>query len=372
MGKLMIIMNVASHYRQAIYQRIDDNYDCEWFFGPVLAGVKQMDTSRLKNVHMCRRIGSKPYILLGVLKYVFKKDVSAFLMLGEIGFLTPWLVTAFVKIFYRDKKIYYWCHGLYGNESKCKLFLKKIQFVPADIIFTYGEHARALMQKLGFDGNKVVAVHNSLDYELELRLRESIVKSDIYYTHFRNTNPVIIFIGRLTATKRLDLLIEALSILKNRGCDCNLVFVGNGEMAEKLRIQGKEMDLNDQLWFYDECYDERLNSELLYNADVCVSPGNVGLTAMHSMMFGCPVISHNRIELQMPEFEAIIEGQTGAFFEYGNSESLASCIQKWLSQMSNRNRVRQRCYEEIDSYWTPDFQMSVFNKYLDVGVKISK
>lgn len=58
------------------------------------------------------------------------------------------------------------------------------------------------------------------------------------------------------------------------------------------------------------------NAEFIYNADLCVSPGNVGLTAMHSLVFGCPVITHNCFEWQMPEFEAIQPGITGDFLRW--------------------------------------------------------
>lgn len=58
-----------------------------------------------------------------------------------------------------------------------------------------------------------------------------------------------------------------------------------------------------------------VNAELIYNADLCVAPGNIGLTAMHAMMFGCPCISHNDFSWQMPEFEAIVPYKTGNFLK---------------------------------------------------------
>ncbi|MEZ4897633.1 MAG: hypothetical protein R2806_12390 [Saprospiraceae bacterium] len=59
-------------------------------------------------------------------------------------------------------------------------------------------------------------------------------------------------------------------------------------------------------------------STFFYNSAVCVSPGNIGLTGVHSMSFGCPVISHNNFVEQMPEFEIIREGETGYFFQQNN------------------------------------------------------
>ena len=57
-------------------------------------------------------------------------------------------------------------------------------------------------------------------------------------------------------------------------------------------------------------------------SDLCVIPGNVGLSAMHAFSVGLPVISHDNFDIQMPEFEAIIDSKTGSFYKHGNIEDL--------------------------------------------------
>ena len=44
-----------------------------------------------------------------------------------------------------------------------------------------------------------------------------------------------------------------------------------------------------------------------------VSPGNVGLTAIHSLSYGTPVLTHNNFNNQMPEVESIQPGFNGYF-----------------------------------------------------------
>ena len=118
-------------------------------------------------------------------------------------------------------------------------------------------------------------------------------------------------------------------------------------------------------WFYGECYDEILISELIYNADLCVSPGNVGLTVIHSLSFGTPVITHNNFSNQMPEFEAIEQGVTGDFFEENSIESLEQIITKWLSfNPSKTEEMINRCYEIVDIKYNPNYQMSILSNVL--------
>ena len=90
------------------------------------------------------------------------------------------------------------------------------------------------------------------------------------------------------------------------------------------------------------------------------SPGNIGLTAMHSMVFGTPCITHNDFPYQMPEFEAIHEGITGTFFEKDNVDDLAFHIIKWFEEKGSlREEVRKACMNEIDTSWNPHFQIEV-------------
>ena len=50
MKKLCIIYNTAPHYRESVFRAIDNEYDCDWYFGETNNDIKEMDTSLLKNV----------------------------------------------------------------------------------------------------------------------------------------------------------------------------------------------------------------------------------------------------------------------------------------------------------------------------------
>ena len=144
-----------------------------------------------------------------------------------------------------------------------------------------------------------------------------------------------------------------------------MTFIGDGETMKDLKSLCENLDLCDRVWFYGACYDEKTLGELIYNADLCVSPGNIGLTAMHTMVFGTPAITHDDFSHQMPEFEAIHDGETGSFFHYGNIESLADCITRWFSLNGDRREsVRNACMKEIDNYWTPNYQIKVLLEHI--------
>ena len=127
------------------------------------------------------------------------------------------------------------------------------------------------------------------------------------------------------------------------------------------------MELSEMVWFYGPSYDEKELSQLLFDADLCVSPGNIGLTAMHAMTYGCPCISHNNFKWQGPEFEAIQENVTGAFFERDNVDDLSKTIMQWLeNHKKDRDEIRRSCYREIDEQWNPHNQLEIIKNMIAV------
>lgn len=368
--KLCSIYNSAAHYRRAVFSRIDSEFDCSWAFGkkPVGGGdIVSMSPSAFRNflgyLENCRIVGNW-YWQKGALKLLFK-NFDTYLVLGEPFCVSTWVFCALAK-FIPGKRVFFWTHGWYGRETLVKRIMKKVFFRLGNGVFLYGNYARELMVKEGFSPKKLWTIHNSLAYEEQINLRKTLKPSAVFRERFGNDNQTLSFVGRLTKTKRLDMILKSMSILRGRGVNLNLVLIGDGVARAELEEQTRELKLEKNVWFYGACYEEDKISELLYNADMCVSPGNIGLTAIHALMFGCPCVTHDSFPYQGPEFEAIIPGKTGAFFERGNVKALADAIEKWLSENRSREDIRQACYAEIDSSWNPAFQIEVLKAGLGV------
>lgn len=365
--KLCIIYNFAQHYRTNIFTLIDKTFDCDWYFGDSMGDVKKMDYSLLRGnvteVHNKRFKGGWAY-QKGISSLI-KKDYDAYILLSDTRSISVWLFVI-RALFHQKKKVYFWSHGWYGKESGIERFIKKILYrLPNGGTFLYGNYARELMIKEGFNPNKLFTIHNSLAYDQQLAIRKEMKESPVYSDHFGNENPNLFFVGRLTPVKKLDQILQAMVICKQNGHNYNMTFIGGGEKTEELQRLTCELGLQENVWFYGPCYDEKELSNLIYNADLCVAPGNIGLTAMHSMVFGTPCITHNDFPYQMPEFEAIQEGRTGIFFERGDVKRLAEKIDEWFFVYGqDRETVRQSCFKEIDEQWNPYFQIEVLKKQL--------
>ena len=192
-----------------------------------------------------------------------------------------------------------------------------------------------------------------------------MIKTNIYIDYFNNDLPVLIYIGRIQKSKKINLIIDAMSILKDKNILCNLVIVGSD--SENTGIEEKIVNnkFEKNVWMYGACYEEKKIAELIFNADVCVSPGNIGLTAMHSFTYGTPAISHNNFSNQGPEFESIKPGITGDFFEEDCAEDLSISIQKWINLAEDeRKKVRLAAFSVIDEKYNPHYQVQVLKELI--------
>ncbi|MFI3316699.1 MAG: glycosyltransferase [Rikenellaceae bacterium] len=343
---------------------MDKYLDCDFVFGDTCDDIKQMDYSLLNSkVINVKNIKIGPFVWQqGVIRQLYQ-PYKNYILLGQLNILSMWIFMLLAK--FTHKKIFLWTHGWYGRESTVKKNIKKLFFSLADGMLIYGDYAINLMKKEGFKASKLFAIHNSLDYDKQITIRNNIMPTSVYTDHFGNDNHNLIFIGRLTKIKQLDMILEALKQSNQAGINYNLTYIGRGEDEDQLRNIAKELGIEKQVWFYGACYAEEELSQLIYSADLCVAPGNVGLTSIHCLTYGCPVVTHNNFPMQMPEFEAIKEGETGAFFTYNNQDSLTETINKWFSLSLNREDVRAAAYKEIDERWNPHYQIEIIKNLLE-------
>jgi glycosyltransferase involved in cell wall biosynthesis len=370
--KICLIYNYAQHYRKDIFMLLDKELKCDFVFGDKLGDIKKLDYTLLK--HFKKEVKNivikyPVYYQKGVLP-LLREDYTHYIMLGETICVSTWLILIFNKFFYH-KKIYLWTHGWYGKESKLRIFLKKVFFKLVDGTFLYGNYAKNLMIENGLDAKKMHVIYNSLAYDEQLKIRRKldaeISYPNIYHKQFGNTDSVLIFLGRLTKRKQLHLAIEAINRLNNEeNIPVNLVLIGKGEAEAELKVLVAKYNLSDKVWFYGDCYDEEINGRLLYDADICISPGDVGLTAIHVFTFGCPVITHQQFQTQGPEFEIVEPEISGMFFEKNSIEDLVSKTKYFLAyEKDKRETIRQACYRQVDEKYNPHKQVETIKSVLE-------
>jgi 1,2-diacylglycerol 3-alpha-glucosyltransferase len=155
---------------------------------------------------------------------------------------------------------------------------------------------------------------------------------------------VVLFVGRLDKEKNINVLIEALGIIKNN-TDFHAVIAGKGKEMESLVEQAGDLGISTRVTFTGYVSDEDLL--VLYNAaDVFVMPGIAelqSLVTMEAMASGVPVIAANAVALP----HLVKDSENGYLFRPGNPQDLARKLGKLLSDDSLREQMSGRSRELI-------------------------
>lgn len=368
MTKICCFFNYPPHYRYPIYKAMAEEFDCDFYFGDsVFEPLKQFDVKLLKGFKSyfhAVRTKFKGYVWYKGCLQLFRMKYDIYILTGENLIIPNWLVLLWAKI--TRKKVVLWTHGIHQCfTKKSTLKVLKYFYCHVDYLLMYNNYNWQYMEKLGCDKSRLYTIHNSLDTPLQTKIYKNLKTSDVYLRHFGNMDPVVIYIGRIQKRKKIEQIVEAMLLAKKQGFKFNLILVGEVQDDFSIKKMVENYGLSQRTWFYGPSFDEKLNAQLLYDASVCVCPAAVGLSAIHALSYGCPVVSNDNVETQMPEFESIVDGKTGALFKENDISDLLEKIKYWCSlTQEERTKTRAIARKYVLKEWSVDYQIKVLKKIL--------
>ena len=368
--EVAIVYNYIAHYRVPIFNLLssDEKNNYTIFSGTTseiqiklasenLSKKKNSEGGinwiQIKNYWLFNLFLIQPFSILLPLK----RKYNTIIYLGNMYYLTTWISAILARLC--GKKIIFWTHGFIKEENNIKGLIRATFYKLSNEILVYGQRSKNILVSKKFNPDKIKLIYNSLDYSLHQNIINTLRTESFKFDFFKDNNlPLIGFIGRLTPQKKIHILLEVLEKMKDSN-NFNILIIGDGSEREKLLELITKLNIEDNICLYGSCYNEQEISQLITCIDVLISPGEVGLSAVHSMTFGTPVLTHNRFDLQMPEFEAISPGLTGDFFDYSNPvDSLCQILPKWLNKSDKRI---DDCKKVISDKFNPQVQLSIFN-----------
>ena len=361
--RVHLYTNIFPQYRKSLWDSLISINDFDiifYFSNKSRQGIETVNvfneykSNSLKHFSKIRNIYIGKHIIwqVGVLKSLFNKNLKSAIFLAEMTIISTWIATIILKL--RGIKVIYWGHGLYGSEKRLKKFFRLLFLSLADHNLVYEKNSEKNLLNNGFDKVKTSVVYNSINFYKQRDLFNKLIDNKPKKI-FNNDYPVLLFIGRLTKSKKINQLIDA-TLLLNKSSNFNLLIIGEGNEKKRLEAQSRSLINQGKCIFYGKCYDEGILSNLIYMSDLTVSPGNVGLTAIHSLSYGTAVCSHSNLLNQMPEVEAIIDGENGFLFKEDGIQEMAFKIQTWFST-NKRNKKDIR--KIVDELYNPDYQLKV-------------
>jgi len=288
--------------------------------------------------------------------YEFNPDIiqtASPSLLGNFGlqFARKHKVPA-VSSFHTDFVSYLKYHGLDRVEDYGWSFLRKF-YNRFDTVYSPSLTMKKILQNLGFKnvsiwGRGVDLESFSPDHRSQ-KLRRSITRSD---------KPILLYVGRLVKEKGLIGLVEACSLLNQKGYEFKLAFVGDGYLKDELRMRYPEA-------VFPGFLKGKALSHWYASADIFVFPSSTetfGNVVQEAFASGLPVIGVPRGGV----VDLILEGKNGLFSKPESPESLAEKIKILLDNPALRTQFGRNARILIHNYSWENINKKLLDSYSEI------
>jgi len=198
-----------------------------------------------------------------------------------------------------------------------------------DALIAYSQRGADEYAQLGFPKDKIFVAHNSVSPARSLPPPSRPSIFDI--------RPHILFVGRLQARKRVDLLLRACSQLESKP---RLVIIGDGPERASLK------SLSREIYPSAEFIGARHGGELkpyFTEADLFVLPGTGGLAVQEAMSYGLPVIVAQGDGTQ----DDLVRAENGWQIRPNDFDALVLTIKNALSDVARLRKMGEGSYRIV-------------------------
>lgn len=240
--------------------------------------------------------------------------------------------------FFTKLKIGFWGHGRNRQGSgqsilnKFKLaYLKK-----CDYWFAYTKSVQEYLILNGFGQNKISVVNNSLDTHQLKTDYFSIDEKEVEFLRsefsIASGDSVAIYCGALYKEKRLDFLLSAAVLVKQKLPGFNLLIVGAGPDENKLKSQAKA----DKWIHFVGSKFGREKAKFFKAADIFVMPGALGLAALDSFVTQTPMVIP-QLQTHGPEIDYLVHDINCII----TSDNVAEFAKESIKLLTDKNKIEK-------------------------------
>lgn len=133
--------------------------------------------------------------------------------------------------------------------------------------------------------------------------------------------PTVLYLGRLKRYKRVDLVLRAMALLRDRGVDCRLLVAGQGDHRQTLEALRTRLELEDRVDFLGYVSEER-KIELLRRSWVHALTSTKegwGISNLEAAACATPTVASDTPGLR----DSVRDGETGYLVPHGDVDALA-------------------------------------------------
>jgi glycosyltransferase involved in cell wall biosynthesis len=265
------------------------------------------------------------------------------------------------------------CHGFYTFSVLAAIWLapfhkKPIVVMPHGSLEPYQElmHPRRkrIFRALIRNGKRIDLIAVASQQEVQTVSQNPWITSEIVFAglgvdtsptphgsapfgHLARKEPYVLFIGRIAEKKRVDLCIEAIKILSEKGNPINLIIAGDGNETLKntMRLLTERYALTDLVHFVGHIEGNE-KWKTISNASVVILPSeneNFAVAIAESLSAGTPVVVSQFVALS----RVVSEYGAGVVINDLRSDILADAILEVLDKRVSMSESALKAADEI-------------------------
>lgn len=324
--RVLLLQKILPHYRVRLFQELSRSERFEFTLGydpnfvqSSLASVVDPPGIRVAAVRN-RRLGrARESDAL-----VWQQGAAGLVRRGDydavIAPLTPRIVSnlAVLRAARRRRVAFlWWGHGIGPRHRPRTLQVMVWLARRADAVIFYDRERAQKLIDAGLPTERAFVAPNSIDVEEIIHLRRDVPLAE---------RRSILYVGRLTERKKVDLLIRAFAKARPRlPSGTQLTIIGDGSLRAPLEDLTRSLALSECVRFTGPVFDQPQLAPYFNDAWVSVSPGWLGLSVIHSFAFGLPMIVAESQE-HAPEISTVRPGVNGWFFPADDEAALADAL----------------------------------------------
>lgn len=258
----------------------------------------------------------------------------------------------------RGRGVVLWGHGLTRRKpsGRIVLLIRKLMARMADAVIFYSEQGKQEFVDLRVAESKLFVAYNSIDVQGARRAADEEGPQ-------RRTE--IIFVGRLVPAKKAGLLIDGFAQALDRlPTDVNLIIVGDGPENDRLKKLVERYGISGRVRFVGEVMDDRELAPYFARSSLCVCPGYIGLSVIHSFAFEVPILAADS-EPHSPEVEALKAGFNCEYFKADDADSLSEKLVELMANPQRLQKMGDRGLQSVLEKYSFERMATVFMNVFD-------
>jgi glycosyltransferase involved in cell wall biosynthesis len=208
-------------------------------------------------------------------------------------------------------------------------------------VITVSQANKLFLQALHI-ATPIDVVYNGIDVAAFLKRSAELEKIAFAKKETETVN--CLYIGSIIDRKRVDILLRAFAIARDKFPKARLVVVGGGSLESSTKELAADLQLNDVVQFTGLMVEYPF--ELLKRSDILVSASeseSFGLVFAEAMSFGLPVVACKVGGIP----EVVADGETGLLVEANNPKAFASALLILLKDRDLRTRMGNTGLERV-------------------------